>query len=248
MLNQRKLRTGSTLGLGNSGHDAGFRLQALPDQALNLRPEVRIARTLNVVGHERPVKPGRSLAPDRGLVVIVAIVAEDLCLGAVGGADKRPAMDQAMRLEEIHGGGDVFGNDSIALPEFGYAVDLHGEQHRDAHTIQLASEKNNRRCPPTMTEEDDMGLRFFLIGKDSIVIAIKQAKNLLVGRLPVAILEDLNVSSVRDDLLDALGQLYRAMVRVVVAYESAGEPDDDGGSIGRAAAHDRSILREKWNS
>ena len=131
------------LGLGNSGHKAEFRLQALADQVLDPGPEVRITFTLDVAGHESAVKPGGSFALHRSLIVVITIIAEDLCLGGVGRPNKGAAMDEAMRLVKIHGSGDVIGDDTVALPELGDAIDLHRKQHRNTDAIQFASKKNN---------------------------------------------------------------------------------------------------------
>jgi len=239
----QKLRA-RRLRLGNGGHDAGFRLQALADQVFDLGPEMRIALALDVAGHEGPANPGRCLAFNRSLVVVVTIVAEDLSLRSVGGMNHGAAMDQAVRLVEVGGGSYVVGDDSIALPELGDAVDLHGEQHGDADAIQFAGEKNDGRGSPTVAEQDDMGLGLFLVGQDSIVVAIKQAQNGVVGGLPVTILEDLDVGVVGEILANALRQLYRSMIRTVVAYETTCESDDDR-RRGWRAAGDSTVLRGK---
>lgn len=118
-------------------------MQALADQVLDLGPEMRITFALDVAGHERSANPGRYLAFNRGLVVVVAIVAEDLRLRGVGSTDHGAAMDQAVRLVEVGCGGDVFGDDPVALPKLGDAIDLHGQQYGDADAIQFPSQKNH---------------------------------------------------------------------------------------------------------
>lgn len=96
-----------------------------------------------------------------------------------------------------------------------------------------------------MAKQDDMSARLFLVGEDSIVIAIKQAENGVVGGLPVTIFEDPDVGVVREIILDALRQLHRAVIGVVVAYEAAGKSNNDRGNICRRTAGDRTVLRDK---
>ena len=96
-----------------------------------------------------------------------------------------------------------------------------------------------------MTKQDDMSLRFFLAGEDSVVIAIKQPQNCVVGGLPVTILEDPDVGAVREIVLDALRQSDRTMIGVIVAHEPTGKSNNNSGNIGRRTAADGPILREK---
>src|SRR5690242_4185152 len=109
---------------------------------------MRIAFALDVAGHKSPANPRSCLAFNRGLVVVVTIVAKNLRLRGVGRVDHSAAMDQTVRLVEVGGGGYVFRDDSVALPELGDAIDLHGEQYGDADPVQFASEKNNSGGSP----------------------------------------------------------------------------------------------------
>src|SRR5215831_18397899 len=98
-----------------------------------------------------------------------------------------------MRLVKVHGGSDVLRNDSIALPELRNAIDLHGEQDRNAHAIQFTRQHDRRGCTPTVPKEYNARPRLFLVAERAIMIAVEHPQNGFVGSSPMPVLEDLNV-------------------------------------------------------
>ena len=85
-----------------------------------------------MVGGKYTVEPGSLRALDRVLLVVDEVISQNVRLGRISSFDLRAAVDDAMRLIEIDGLGDVVGNDGILLPEFGDAIHLDGEQNRNA--------------------------------------------------------------------------------------------------------------------
>jgi hypothetical protein len=68
------------------------------------------------------------------------------------------------------------------------------------------------------------------------VVCIKQAKDRLVSRPAVAVFENLNVRIFGNRSLNALGELDRPVMRIVVAHEAANEADHNvGGDRGRVS-------------
>src|ERR1700730_1480587 len=161
-----------------------------------------------MAGSEYVLEPGTAAALHRLLPVIEAIVSKNLRLGIVGSYDLCAAVEQAMRLIKVYGLGDIVGDDLVALPGLINAVDLYRKQHRDSCSIQFARQHDDGRSSPTVTEENDSRLRFFVIAEDTIVIAVEQAKNGFVGGSPVAGLKDLDDVACRKALPNSLRQLY----------------------------------------
>src|SRR6202158_4915904 len=139
-----------------------------------------------MAGSENVLEPGPGAALHRLLPVIEAVVSKNLRLGIVGSDDLGAAVQQAMRLIKVHRLGDIVGDDLIALPRFLDAVDLYCKQHRDSCSIQFARQHDDGRSSPTVAEENDARLRFFLLAEEAIGIAVEQAKNGFVGGSPVA--------------------------------------------------------------
>ena len=61
--------------LGNGGYHTGFRRHSIPDQGLDLGPDVRIAIALDVTAGKGAVEPGRSIAFYGRVAVVEAVVA-----------------------------------------------------------------------------------------------------------------------------------------------------------------------------
>src|ERR1700730_3754366 len=161
-----------------------------------------------MAGSEYVLEPGTAAALHRFLPVVEAVVSKNLRLGIVGSDDLGAAVQQAMRLIKIHCLGDVVGDDLVALPRFLDAVDLYRKQHGDSCSIQFTRQHDDGRSSPTVAEENDSRLRFFVIAEDTIVIAVEQAKNGFVGGSPVAGLKDLDDVACRKALPNSLRQLY----------------------------------------
>src|ERR1700757_1123441 len=138
-----------------------------------------------MAGSEYALEPGTAAALHWFLPVIEAVVSKNLRLGIVGSDDLGAAVQQSMRLIKVHCLGDIVGDDLIALPRFLDAVDLYRKQHRDSSPIQFARQHDDGRSSPTVAEENDARLRFFLVAEDAIVIAVEEAKNGFVGGSPV---------------------------------------------------------------
>jgi len=109
----------------------------------------------------------------RRLVIVEAVVAEDPGFGIIRGFDFRAAVDDSVRLVEIHGGRDIVRDDSVFLPELANAIDLDGEHHGDADAVKLARQQNDSRTAPALAKKHDMGRRLFLVAKHAVVIGIQ---------------------------------------------------------------------------
>lgn len=176
------------------------------------------------------------------LPIIDQIISKDFCFRWVCSLDAAAPVNQAMRLIEVDGLGYVVGNDRIVLPDFGDAIDLHGEQNGYTRLTKVASKRDGGGCSPTLTEQNDVGARFFVGGKNAVAVGIEQVKNRGVGAFAVAILEDSNVGSGRKVRTNAFGELNRAMMRIVMADETADEANDDVGSGRRGTGRSRSAV------
>src|ERR1051325_3013540 len=97
-----------------------------------------------------------------------------------------------------------------------------------------------------MAKQDDMSLHLFFVGEDSIVIAIKQAENGVICGLPVTIFEDPDVGIVREIVLDALRQLHRTVVGIVMAHETTGKSNNNGGNVCRRSEEHTSELQSPY--
>ena len=220
--------------------DGGLGLHALADQRLDPRPEMGIAFALHVTGSEGAVEPGSSFTLDGRLPVIVAIVAENLGAGGVGGNNLRAAVNKAVRLIEVYGGSDIVGDGAVFLPELGDAINLDREQDGNSTAIQLTSKQDNGRGAPAVAVKNDVSLRFFGVGKSAVVIAIEQVKDGLIRQLSMTVLENANVGAFRSGALDALRDLDCPVVRVIVTNKAAHKADDDVGGL-RLHSADRAI-------
>src|ERR1700693_4349312 len=180
-----------------------------------------------MAGSEYVLEPGTAAALHRFLPVIEAVDSKNLGLGIVGSDHLCPAVQQAMRLIKVHCLGDIVGDDLIALPRFLDAVDLYRKQHRDSCSIQFARQHDDGRSSPTVAEENDARLRFFLIAEDAIVIAVEQAKNGVVGGFPVAVLKDLDYVACRKVLSNSLGKPDWPVAQTIVALKTSRKSDED---------------------
>jgi hypothetical protein len=215
------------LRLGKDCDGGGFGLHALAHQAFHLRPQAGIALALRVGGREEALKPRRSWALHGRFLIIETVVAENLRLRIIGGGDASAAVEQAVGLIEVGSRSDIFRDDPIALPGLGDAVNLYGEQHGDSGTVQFTSQHDDGGRSPTVAEENDARLRFFDGAQHAIMIGIEPAKNSVVGRLAVAILEDLDRGTRGKVWLKSVGELHRAVVEIVVTHEAAGKTNED---------------------
>jgi hypothetical protein len=194
-----------------------------------------------MVGSEGAVEPGSPVALHRGLLVVEAVVAEDLRLRLVGGPDQRAPMNPAMRLVKVHRSRDVIWDDVVMLPRLGDAVDLHRQKHRNASMIQFASQQDYGGPSPTVAEEDDVSLGFFLVAQQAVPIAVEQAKDGLVSSSAVSVLEDADVGILGKIVSSALRELHWTLVWIVVPNESAHKADQDVRRRHRGAFDDAAV-------
>ena len=71
---------------------------------------MRIALALHVAGSECVVQPGILRALHRSFFVIHTVISQDFSPLRIGGGDLTSAMNDALSLIKVHGGGDVIGN------------------------------------------------------------------------------------------------------------------------------------------
>lgn len=136
-------------------------------------------------------------------------------------------MDNPLSLVEVDGFGNIIRDDGIVLPEFGNAIYLNGKLNGDALALQVTSERYCGSGSPALAEENDAGTIFFLRGKNTVVIGIKQANDGFFRQFSAAVLENLNVSSRGSSAADMLSNFDWTVVRIVMPYETTNESDDD---------------------
>ena len=78
-----------------------------------------------------------------------------------------------------------------------------------------------------MAEEHDLRLRLFFFAQDAIVVAIEQVNDLVVGRVAMAVFEDLYVGVRSEALAHALSEQHRLLMRIVVPDEAADKSDEN---------------------
>ncbi len=93
-----------------------------------------------------------------------------------------------------------------------------------------------------MAEEHDVGAGPLIFRKDAIPVDVEQMHDGLEGILSVTVLENFHVGVFREAALDALRELHGAVMRIVVAHESAYEADHDTGRDGGLRAGGRRSL------
>jgi hypothetical protein len=109
-----------------SGQRVGLRRQLLTNEAFDLIPKVRVALALHVVRRYSAIEPRHAITLHGILVIIEAVVAQDLSFGIVGGMNFAASVQNSMWLVEIGGLDDIVGNDAVVLPGFCDRIDLDG--------------------------------------------------------------------------------------------------------------------------
>jgi len=79
-----------------------------------------------------------------------------------------------------------------------------------------------------VAEEDDAGSLFFFGRQYAVAVGIEQSHDSVIGLLSVAVLENADVCIRGDGSANALGELNRAMVKIVVADKAADEANHNG--------------------
>ena len=136
-------------------------------------------------------------------------------------------MQEAVRLVEINGFGDVSGDQSVILMAFLDAIDLNCKEHWDAAFLQLSRERDGLRRAPAVTIENDARVAFFAVGERAIVIGVEQANNFGVGALRVMVSDRFRVDTIRIHGAKLRGQLDFAVDHIVAVNVAADEADDD---------------------
>ncbi len=121
----------------------------------------------------------------------------------------------------------VVRNYAIMLPRLGDAIYLNRQENRNLHTIQLTSQEHHRRGSPAVSEQNDPSLRFFLAAESSVVVAIEQAKNGLIGGPTVSVLENVNVRIRGEVPARFLRKPDWTLVRIVAAGKASDKTDND---------------------
>lgn len=93
-----------------------------------------------------------------------------------------------------------------------------------------------------MAKEDYASAGFFRGRKDAIMVGIEKAENRFEGLLAPPIFEHSHVSVFGNGGADALGQLDRAVMKIVMCDEAADETDDYFGRRGGGRGTDGSAF------
>ena len=145
---------------------ASFGRQLRIDQRLYLIPYFRITLNFRVRFHQHPIEPGIAFAADRVRFIVVSKVSHNLRTGRIGSANCTLAMHDSIRLVEIYRLPYIGGNKVIVLPDLGDAVDLNGEENRDAILLEFPRQRDCLRSTPAVSEDDNAGVLFFFLESD----------------------------------------------------------------------------------
>lgn len=170
-------------------------------------------------------EPGGAAAGHRFAVVRELVVAEDAGAGRVCGGDFWLAMDPAAGLIEIHSLLDVGGDQRIVLANLGNAVDLHGEQNRNADVLKAAGEGDDGGRAPTVAKEHDAGGLLFEVGETTVVICVEALTDHFVSIAITAILKDLGFDLAGVLAAQMLDERDFGVTRLIVANKAADEAE-----------------------
>lgn len=205
------------------------RRQIEADQGGDAIPNVRITLNLSVRLGENPVIPGICRAIEGAGSVVNTEVANNARARGIGGAND-VAVKKSMGLIEIGGLENVGGDNRAVDAEFGDAIHLNGKKHRDAAPLESAGQNQGLRGTPAMPVDNNSGLLFLIRREGSTVVRIQQPQNFPEGCRTVIALKGFDVHAGWVLLAQARSELNFGVDRIIVADESADEPDDDGRS------------------
>jgi hypothetical protein len=223
--------------------EPGFERQIGTNQRFDLRPDGGIALDLDVRLHERTIPPGVLPASEWLRFVIEAEIAEDASAGGISGVNFGQAVEEAVKLVEIHRLGDVRRNYRIVLAEFGDTIDLDREEDWDAVLSKLARELDRLRGAPTVAEDNDAGVLLLLGRQIAVAIDVQETKHFLQRGFAMVIFESLSEDSGREFFFQAVDELYFHVYAIIVAHESAYETDHDDRRGGRNACGSSGRIR-----
>ena len=150
-------------------------------------------------------------------------------------------MNQPVGLVEVDGLRDIGRNDGIVLADFGDAIHLHRQQHRDVLPLQIASQGNYSGGSPTVTEKDDSSISFFRVGQNAVVIGIEQPDNGTVSTLPVTVFKRLNGDARGIGFAQPLSQFDWPVMGIIVADKSTNKTNNDVGRGGGSRTYERDV-------
>lgn len=138
-------------------------------------------------------------------------------------------MNQPVGLVEVDGLRDIGGNDGIVLANFGDAIHLHRQQHRDILPLQIASQGNYSGGSPTVPEKDDSSIPSLRVGQNAVVIGIEQPDNGTVSTLPVTVFKCLDGDARGIGFAEPLSQFDWPVMGIIVADKPTDETNNDVG-------------------
>jgi hypothetical protein len=150
-------------------------------------------------------------------------------------------MNQPVGLVEVDGLRDIGRNDGIVLTDFGDAIHLHRQQHRDALALQIASQSDRCGGSPTVTEKDDSSIPSFRVGQNAVVIGIEQPDNGTVCTLPVTVFKRLDGDARRIGFAEPLSQFDWPVMGIIVADKSTNKTNNDVGRGGSSRTYQRDV-------
>ena len=175
------------------------------------------------------------------LAVVETIIAQDLGASRVESADLFAAMNQPVGLVEVDGLRDIGRNDGIVLADFGDAIHLHRQHHRDILPLQIPRQSDRCGGSPTVPEKDDSCISSFRVGQNAVVIAIKQPDNGTESTLPVTVFKRLDGDARRIGFAQPLSQFDWPVMEIIVADKSTNKTNNDVGRGGSSRTYERDV-------
>lgn len=178
---------------------------------------------MNVGLHEEAVPPRVGAASEGLGFVVGAKISEDASAGGIGGANLNLAMKHTVELIEIHGLGDIGGDEGVIFAHFRDAIDLDSQYHGDAVFFELAGEFDGFRSAPAVAKNNDAGVLFFFGRELSIIVGVQQMEDGLVGVLAAVILKGLDKDGGGILFAQTVDEEDFSVDAIVVANEAAYE-------------------------
>jgi len=150
-------------------------------------------------------------------------------------------MNQPVGLVEVDGLRDIGRNDGIVLADFGDAIHLYRQQHRDILPLQIPRQSDRRGGSPTVPEEDDSCIPSFRVGQNPVVIAIEQPDDGTVSTLPVTVFKRLDGHARRIDFTEPLGQFDWPVMGIIVTDKPTDKTNHDVGRGGSSRTYERDV-------
>ncbi len=165
--------------------------------------------------HEEAGIPGVFVTSYVSVLVVEPVVSEDLRVCWIDGANRGPAVEQAVELVKVNGLSYVGRDAQISVSDFGDPVYEDGEQDGDFSVFELPRHGDRFRCSPTVSIEDDSRVLLFDRAYDSVVIDIQLVQDLPKSPLAMGVLKDLRIDTNRMVLSEVDRELDLAVDDVV---------------------------------